>query len=165
MAWGIRPCFCGDLLLCMDELPLLGIRSLYEADCEPAMRCIDSFVIVTLCAEVACLAWPAANERSGCPHSGQSTDSPLLSETRTAKEAKEAIGLWWKSPRLSDRAGNGLQCGLSGSRVVRSATTYCGTKGETASIGNERCPAGKTNPYLSRKIYFFCRRCLSNFLF
>jgi len=25
-------------------------------------------------------------------------------------------------------------------------------------IGNERHAAGKTNPYLSRKIYFFCRR-------
>ena len=41
------------------------------------------------------------------------------------------------------------------------ATPCRGVKGETASIGNERYAAGKTNPYLSRKIYFFCRRCLS----
>ncbi len=137
--------------------PLVVFRAAYETDCEPAMRCIG-LLAVTLCADVACLAWSAANERSGCPHSGQSTDSPLLAETQTAKEAKEADGLWWKSPRLSFRAKKGLQCGLSGSRVARLATPSCVTERETAPIGNEGCDAGKPNPYLSRKINFFgCR--------
>lgn len=58
-------------------------------------------------------------------------------------------------------AEEGLQCGLSGSRAARLATTRRGTEGETASIGNERCAAGKTSPYLSRKIYLFCRRRIS----
>ena len=57
----------------------------------------------------------------------------------------------------------GLQCGLSGSRVVQTATLHCGAQRGTASIGNGRCAAGKSNPYLSRKIYGFCRRCLSCF--
>ena len=86
-------------------------------------------------------------------------DGPLLSETFPAKEAKETDRLRWKSPRLFLETEEGLQCGLSGSRVARMATPRRGVKGETASIGNERYAAGKTNPYLSRKIYFFCRRC------
>ena len=60
-----------------------------------------------------------------------------------------------------DRAEKGLQCGLSGDRVAWLATLCRGTEGGTASIGNERCAAGKSNPYLSRKINLFCRRRLS----
>ena len=56
-----------------------------------------------------------------------------------------------------------MQCGLSGNRVVLLATRYRGAEGGTASIGNERCAAGKSNPYLSRKIYLFRRRRLSIF--
>ena len=56
----------------------------------------------------------------------------------------------------------GLQCGLSGNRVVPLATRYRGAERGTASIGNERCTAGKTNPDLSRKIYLLCCRQLSD---
>ena len=55
-----------------------------------------------------------------------------------------------------------MQCGLSGNRVAWKATPRRSTERGTASIGNERCAAGKSNPYLSRKIYFFCCRRLSN---
>ena len=58
----------------------------------------------------------------------------------------------------SHETEKGLQCGLSGNRVVPMATRYCGAERGTASIGNERCTVGKTNPDLSRKIYLFCRR-------
>ena len=54
-----------------------------------------------------------------------------------------------------------MQCGLSGNRVVRKATPCRSAERGTASIGNERCAVGKSNPYLSRKIYFFCCRRLS----
>ena len=64
-----------------------------------------------------------------------------------------------------DRAEKGLQCGLSGDRVAWLATLCRGTEGGTASIGNERCAAGKSNPYLSRKIYLFRRRRLSQLEF
>ena len=60
-------------------------------------------------------------------------------------------------------AEKGLQCGLSGSRVVQTATLCRGVERGTASIGNGRYTAGKSNPYLSRKIYLFCRRQLSSF--
>ena len=62
-------------------------------------------------------------------------------------------------------AEKGLQCGLSGDRVAWLATLCRGTEGGTASIGNERCAAGKSNPYLSRKIYLFRRRRLSQLEF
>lgn len=92
-------------------------------------------------------------------YSGQSICLRSPFETRSAKEAKETDGLWWKSPRLSFKMKKGLQCGLSGSRVACLATSCRGAERGTASIGNERCAAGKSNPYLSRKIYFFhCRR-------
>ena len=55
---------------------------------------------VTLCADVACLEVGMADERSGRKAPGRSTGGPLLSETMSAKEAKEADRLWWKSPRL-----------------------------------------------------------------
>ena len=81
-------------------------------------------------------------------------------------------GLGWKTPRLSDSMGRkGIavrtkwQSGRAdGNAVPRWLATLCrGTEGGTASIGNERCAAGKSNPYLSRKIYLFCCRQLSSF--
>ena len=41
-----------------------------------------------------------ANERPGRTDSGRNQSDPLLSETLSAKEAKEADRLWWKTPRL-----------------------------------------------------------------
>ena len=117
-----------------------------------------------LCADVACLAWDWRMRGQAVFAPAGAISGPLLSETFSAKEAKETDRLRWKSPRLFLETEKGLQCGLSGSRVARMATPCRGVKGETASIGNERYAAGKTNPYLSRKIYFFCRRCLSFFM-
>ena len=73
---------------------------MYETDSEPAMRCIGIHKAVTLCADVACLEVGMADERSGRKAPGRSTGGPLLSETMSAKEAKEADRLWWKTPRL-----------------------------------------------------------------
>lgn len=56
---------------------------------------------VTLCAAVACLAWVWWMRGQAVVSLARATDGPLLSETTSAKEAKEADGLWWKSPRLS----------------------------------------------------------------
>ena len=112
-------------------------------------------------ADVACLAWVWRMRGQAVFAPAGAISGPLLSETFSAKEAKETDRLRWKSPRLFLETEKGLQCGLSGSRVARMATPCRGVKGETASIGNERYAAGKTNPYLSRKIYFFCRRRLS----
>ena len=74
-------------------------------------------------------------------------------------------GLGWKTPRLSDSMGRkGIAVRTkwqSGS--VQTATLCHGVERGTASIGNGRYTAGKSNPYLSRKIYFFCCRQLSSF--
>ena len=75
---------------------------------EPAMRCIGIKKAVTLCAAVACLEVGMANERPGHMGSGRSRDDPLLSETLSAKEAKEADRLWWKTPRLFQRDKKGI---------------------------------------------------------
>ena len=75
---------------------------------KPAMRCIGIHKAVTLCADVACLDVGMANERPGRMGSGRSRSGPLLSETMPAKEAKEADGLWWKTPRLFQRDEKGI---------------------------------------------------------
>ena len=55
---------------------------------------------VTLCADVACLAWVWRMRGQTVFAPGRSMGGPLLSETMAAKEAKEADRLWWKTPRL-----------------------------------------------------------------
>ena len=73
---------------------------MYETDCEPAMRCIGPIGAVTLCADVACLAWAGWMRGQAVFTPAGVSGSPLLFETLSAKEAKEADRLWWKSPRL-----------------------------------------------------------------
>ena len=137
--------------------PNVVFRPVYEADWEPVMRCIGPSGAVTLCADVACLAWGGWMEE---PHDA------FWPEWRRDRLLKP--GLQKRLKKRTDCGGNhlgcpagaeeGLQCGLSGSRAARLATSRRGAERETASIGNERCAAGKTSPYLSRKIYLVCRR-------
>ena len=44
-------------VLVRGRTPIVVSGSMYEADDEPAMRCIAPIWRVTLCADVACLAW------------------------------------------------------------------------------------------------------------
>ena len=67
-----------------------------------------SFGSEALCADVACLDVGMADERPGRIGSGRSNGDPLLSETLSAKEAKEADRLWWKTPRLFQRGKKGI---------------------------------------------------------
>ena len=60
---------------------------------------------VTLCADVACLAWVWWMRGQAAEPPAGATGGPLLFETRSAKEAKEMDGLGWKTPRLSDSMG------------------------------------------------------------
>ncbi len=161
MAWMTRPCFRGDLFLCADVLPSWYFRPAYEADCEPARRCERAVSPQALCADVACLAWVWWMRGQAVSAPAGATGGPLLPETTSAKEAKRRTDRSGNHLGCSPEAGKGLQCGLSGSRVARRATPRRNAERETAPIGNEGCVPGKTNPYLSRKIYFSCRRPLS----
>ncbi len=161
MAWSTRPCFRGDLLLCADVLPLWYFRPAYEADCEPARRCGRADTPQALCADVACLAWARWMGGQAVSALARATGGPLLSETASAKEAKRRTDRSGNHLGCSYEAGKGLQYGLSGSRAARKATPRRDAERETAPIGNEGCVLGKTNPYLSRKIFFSCRRPLS----
>ena len=79
-------------------------------------------------------------------------------ETLPAKEDKrrrDCCGNHLGCPRCG--ASGGLQCGLSGSRVSRRGNAAMQRLRGNHLIGDERCAVGKTNPYLSRKIYFRCR--------
>ena len=143
MAWLPRPCFCGDLFLCIDVLPAWYFRSVYETDYEPAMRCIDLFSRNAVCRRsLPCVGM--ANERSGRIGSGRSHSGPLLSETLSAKEAKEADRLWWKTPRLFQRGKKGIavrtkwQSGSADGR--RRAVTL---KGEPPPSATRGAPWGK----------------------
>ena len=131
---------------------------------EPAMRCIAPIWRVTLCADVACLAWSGWMRDLHGIRSGRNDhrDRPLKPVLQ--KRLKKRTDCGGKHLGcLIPWAEKGLQCGLSGSRVVQTATLCHGVERGTASIGNGRYTAGKSNPYLSRKIYLFCCRQLSSF--
>ena len=70
----------------------------------------------------------------------------LTFETMSAKEAKNRFDCSGNHLGYSNEADRGLQCGLSGNRVAYQATMRLRTERGTASIGNERCAAGKANP-------------------
>ena len=91
-------------------------------------------------------------------HSGRSADRDRPLKPGLQKRLKKRTDCGGKHLGCSCEAKQGLQCGLSGNRVVRPATAHLGTERGTASIGNERCSVGKTDPHLSRKIYLFCCR-------
>ncbi len=158
MAWLPRPCFCGDLFLCADVLPSRYFRPAYEADYEPAVRCIGLFGAVTLCAAVACLAWSWWIEDLHGADLWPEQHRDRLLKPVLQKRLKKRTDCGGKHLGCHHWAKKGLQCGLSGNRVIQMATLKRGAERGTASIGNERRAAGKTNPYLSRKIYFFCCR-------
>ena len=108
MAWLPRPCFCGDLFLCIAVLPAWYFRAVYETDNEPAMRCINFFESCNAVCRRSLPCVGMANERPGHNDSGRSYRDPLLSETLSAKEAKEADRLWWKTPRLFEGDKKGI---------------------------------------------------------
>ena len=125
---------------------------------EPAMRCIAPIWRVTLCADVACLAWSGWMRDLHGIRSGRNDhrDRPLKPVLQ--KRLKKRTDCGGKHLGCSLETDQGLQCGLSGNRVARSATARLGTERGTASIGNEGCSVGKTDPHLSRKIYLVCCR-------
>ena len=129
---------------------------------EPAMRCIAPIWRVTLCADVACLAWSGWMRDLHGIRSGRNDhrDRPLKPVLQ--KRLKKRTDCGGKHLGCSLETDQGLQCGLSGNRVAHPATVCRGTERGTASIGNEGCSVGKTDPHLSRKIYLFRCRCLSN---
>ena len=145
-------------VLVRGRTPIVVSGSMYEADDKPAMRCIAPIWRVTLCADVACLAWSGWMRDLHGIRSGRNDhrDRPLKPVLQ--KRLKKRTDCGGKHLGCSWEANQGLQCGLSGNRVARSATARLGTERGTASIGNERCSVGKTNPHLSRKIYLVCCR-------
>ena len=68
------------------------------------------------------------------------------------KRLKKRTDCGGKHLGCSLETDQGLQCGLSGNRVAHPATVRLGTERGTASIGNEGCSVGKTDPHLSRKL-------------
>ena len=137
---------------CAQAYSLCGQRPVYEADCEPASRCYPA-----LCRErcvqssLPCVGRVDGRVNASGPRPGTQRYFP---ETLFAKEDKRWFDCGGNHLGCPDGAPVGLQCGLSGSRVSRRATPWRSTEGETAFIGDERCAVGKSNPYLSRKIYF-----------
>ena len=135
---------------CAQAYSLCGQRPVYEADCEPASRCYPA-----LCRErcvqssLPCVGRVDGRVNASGPRPGTQRYFP---ETLFAKEDKRWFDCGGNHLGCPDGAPVGLQCGLSGSRVSRRATPWRSTEGETAFIGDERCAAGKSNPYLSRKI-------------
>ena len=84
------------------------------------MRCIGIHKAVTLCADVACLAWVWRMRGQAVFAPAGAIGGPLLSETMAAKEAKNRLDCSGKHLGcFIGKTEKGLQCGLSGNRVAR----------------------------------------------
>ena len=157
MAWRTRPCYRGDLLLCTGVLPLwssdLCTRQMMNLQCGASRLRVRNAVCSR---SLPCVKLVNVGSTRRCPGRDGDRDRPLKPVLQ--KRLKKRTDCGGKHLGCSWEANQGLQCGLSGNRVARSATARLGTERGTASIGNERCSVGKTNPHLSRKIYLVCCR-------
>jgi len=98
---------------------------------------------------VACLAWCGADRGCLPPGAKAKAKGELPFEISIAKEAKEPVRLWWKTPRLSD-------AGHPGRRRITVRTqwqsghpvgdTGAGALKGNRLIGNERQPPEKFHP-------------------
>ena len=139
---------------CAQAYSLCGQRPVYEADCEPASRCYPA-----LCRErcvqssLPCVGRVNGRVNASCPRPGTQRYFP---ETLFAKEDKRWFDCGGNHLGCPDGAPGGLQCGLSGSRVSRRGNAVIQHLRGNHLIGDERRAVGKSNPYLSRKIYSQC---------
>ena len=145
MAWGNRPCFCGDSLLCRSGLPVSGID--FGTGRDMNLHCGATRL---LCRE-RCVqrSLPCVN-RSG-KKSYASRLMALSAERFLWKDCLQKRIRTGKS-----RCGNHLGCpcgaemglryGLSGNRVSVLETDRLGYERETASSATRGSSMGKTNP-------------------
>ena len=157
MAWLPRPCFRGDLFLCTDVLPsrYFGLCTVQIVNLQCGAS--RSRACNAVCSRsLPCVGRVDEGSTRRLPGRGTDRDRPLKPVLQ--KRIKRRTDCGGNHLGCSTEAGEGLQCGLSGNRVARPATARRKTERGTASIGNERCLAGKSNPHLSRKIYFLCCR-------
>ena len=140
MAWGSRPCFRGDLNLCMGVLPSWYFdlcttqgRNLYCGATRP--RAVNAVCRCSLpCVGMADRRTPRASPAREA--------LLLLLETLAAKEAKKRFDCGGKHLGCRHWAGWGLQCGLSGSRAARWATPRRDAERETARSATRGEPRG-----------------------
>lgn len=155
MAWGSRPCFRGDLFLCIGVLPFCGISTDVQLRVGTCNAVLPGLRAVNAVYRVACLAWVwRIGEHWVCSPAREPLRSLL--ETLSAKEAMERFDCSGNHLGCRHWADEGLQCGLSGSRVSRRGNAVIQHLRGNHLIGDERRAVGKSNPYLSRKIYSQC---------
>ena len=145
MAWLPRPCFCGDLFLCIDVLPLwysgLCTKQIVNLQCGASRLRVRNAVCSR---SLPCVKLVNVGSTRRCPGRDGDRDRPLKPVLQ--KRLKKRTDCGGKHLGCSWEANQGLQCGLSGNRVAYQATIRLRTERGTASIGNEGCPVGKTDP-------------------
>ena len=105
------------------------------------MRCRDDAVC-----SVACLAWVCGERGAMRPTLWPHRSDDILWKPHLQKRLRIGSYSVWKTPRQSIRVSRGLQCGLSGNRVLRTGDGAArGVKGN-CPFGDEGFPAGKANP-------------------
>ena len=130
MAWGSRPCFRGDLFLCIGVLPFCGISTDVQLRVGTCNAVLPGLRAVNAVYRVACLAWVwRIGEHWVCSPAREPLRSLL--ETLSAKEAMERFDCSGNHLGCRHWADEGLQCGLSGSRVPRWATLRRDAERET----------------------------------
>ena len=150
-------------VLVRGRTPTVVSGSVYEADLNLQCGASRHGARNAVCRRsLPCVKLVNVGSTRRCPGRDGDRDRPLKPVLQ--KRLKKRTDCGGKHLGCSREADQGLQCGLSGNRVARSATARLGTERGTASIGNEGCSVGKADPHLSRKIYLFRCRCLSPFI-
>ena len=150
MAWGNRPCFCGDSLLCRSGLPVSGIdfgtgrdMNLHCGATRPLCRerCVQR--------SLPCVG-----------NSDRRTTYRLRPRAKydrslkffLQKRIRNGVTPGWKSPRLSHRGAGGIAVRTKWQSGFMTGNIMAQHRTGNRLIGNERCAVGKSYPYLSRKI-------------
>ena len=139
--------------------PFVVKRPVYEADCEPAMRCYPA-----LCRErcvqssLPCVGRVDREVEAPLPPARGSVlilSKPL--KFFLQKRIRNGVTLGWKSPRLSHRGAGGIAVRTKWQSGPMTGNIMAQHRTGNRLIGNESCAVGKSYPYLSRKINL--RRC------
>ena len=119
--------------------------SVYEADLNLQCGASRHSARNAVCSRsLPCVRRVDAGSTRRPPGQGARCDCPL--KPGLQKRLKKRTDCGGKHLGCSWEVNQGLQCGLSGNRVAYQATVRLRTERGTASIGNEGCPVGKTDP-------------------
>ena len=156
MAWGNRPCFCGDSLLCRSGLPVSGID--FGTGRDMNLHCGATRLLRRERCVQRSLPCVGNSDRRTTYRLRPRAKYDRSLKFFLQKRIRNGVTPGWKSPRLSSRGRKGIAV-----RTKWQSGTSSGDNGVQRLRGNRlhrqrevRC--GESQPDLCRRITFCCCR-------